>query len=75
MLHEPVRAGHGLAVLPRSATGPAGVPLTEPHLVHRVEPVHGAAAGAVALACAAALAGGPSVNEPPTVRDAGGVRP
>lgn len=55
VLHELVRAGHGLAVLPRSAAGPAAVPLTEPHLVHRVELVRTVAAGAAATAFAAAL--------------------
>jgi DNA-binding transcriptional LysR family regulator len=37
VLHELVRAGHGLALLPRSAAGPDAVPLVEPRLVHRVE--------------------------------------
>ncbi|MFG1807970.1 LysR family transcriptional regulator [Streptomyces sp. NPDC049040] len=58
VLHELVGAGHGLAVLPRSAAGPAAVPLTEPHLVHRVEVVHGAAASPAATRYAAALAAG-----------------
>jgi DNA-binding transcriptional LysR family regulator len=55
VLHELVGAGHGLAVLPGSAAGPGGVPLDAPHLVHRVELVHGAAAGTAATAFAAAL--------------------
>ncbi|WP_322975462.1 hypothetical protein [Actinacidiphila bryophytorum] len=56
VLHELVAAGHGLAVLPRSAAGPRAVPLTAPHLVHRVELVRGAAAGPAAEAFAAELA-------------------
>lgn len=56
VLHELVRAGHGLALLPRSAAGPSAVPLIEPHLVHRVEALRGAAASAPALALLAALA-------------------
>lgn len=43
-LHALVAAGHGLALLPRSAAGRTGVPLTEPRLVHRVEVVHRASA-------------------------------
>jgi DNA-binding transcriptional LysR family regulator len=56
VLHELVAAGHGLAVLPRSAAGLRAVPLTAPHLVHRVELVRGAAAGPAAEAFAAELA-------------------
>lgn len=37
VLRELVHAGHGLAVLPRSAAGRAAVPLGAPRLVHRVE--------------------------------------
>ncbi|MEU6855036.1 LysR family transcriptional regulator substrate-binding protein [Actinacidiphila alni] len=37
VLHELVRAGHGLALLPASAAGPGALPLTAPRLVHRVE--------------------------------------
>ncbi|MEW2516918.1 hypothetical protein [Actinacidiphila alni] len=37
VLHELVRAGHGLALLPASAAGRGTLPLTAPHLVHRVE--------------------------------------
>ncbi|WP_073502188.1 LysR family transcriptional regulator [Actinacidiphila paucisporea] len=58
VLHELVRAGHGLAVLPRSAAGACAVPLTDPPLVHRVELV-GAGADASVLAVAfSAEAGG-----------------
>lgn len=39
VLHALVAAGQGLAVLPRAAAGPAGVPLDSPRLVHRVEAV------------------------------------
>ncbi|CAG6397001.1 DNA-binding transcriptional regulator, LysR family [Actinacidiphila cocklensis] len=59
VLHELVRAGHGLAVLPRSAAGPAAVPLAAPHLVHRVELVHGAVAGAAVTLLAGAFADAP----------------
>ena len=37
IVHELVHAAHGLAVLPRSAAGPAAVPLAAPRLVHHVE--------------------------------------
>ncbi|MBY8878331.1 LysR family transcriptional regulator [Actinacidiphila acidipaludis] len=39
VVHELVHAAHGLAVLPRSAAGPAAAPLTAPRLVHHVEAV------------------------------------
>jgi DNA-binding transcriptional LysR family regulator len=56
-LHALVAAGHGLAVLPRSAALAGGPEVTEPRLVHRVEAVHraglqGPAALAVSLLAA-----------------------
>ncbi|MEV8633614.1 LysR family transcriptional regulator [Streptosporangium sp. NPDC051023] len=56
-------AGHGLALLPASVT--AGVPLTEPRVVHRVEVLHGAASGQAA-ALAAQLRQPPSSTPPGT---------
>ena len=41
-------AGHGLALLPRSAAGPRAVPLVAPRLVHRVEVVTRPEPGAMA---------------------------
>lgn len=43
-LHALVAAGHGLALLPRSAAHAGAPAVTEPRLVHRVEVVHRAAA-------------------------------
>lgn len=56
VLHDLVRAGHGLALLPRSAAGPSAVALAAPPLVHRVEVVHGTAPGTATAAFAGALA-------------------
>lgn len=39
-LRELVRAGHGLALLPRSRAGRGAIPLTAPRMVHRTELVH-----------------------------------
>jgi DNA-binding transcriptional LysR family regulator len=52
-----IEAGHGLAVLPRSAVGQelAAVPLTKPRLVHRTELLHGHLPEPAAAALAAAL--------------------
>lgn len=54
-----VAAGHGLAVLPRSAaegvSGVVPVPLSSPRLVHRTELLHGSLASAAAAAVAIAL--------------------
>jgi DNA-binding transcriptional LysR family regulator len=54
-----VAAGHGLALLPRSAvegaTGVVAVPLSSPRLVHRTELLHGSLAGTTAVALATAL--------------------
>ncbi|MFH9863785.1 LysR substrate-binding domain-containing protein [Streptomyces sp. NPDC017202] len=55
-------AGHGLALLPRSATagapGAEVVPLTGPRIVHRVELVHVGTPTGAARALAAALSPG-----------------
>ncbi|MFJ9715614.1 LysR family transcriptional regulator [Streptomyces sp. NPDC101213] len=55
-------AGHGLAVLPRSATagvpGAVAVPLTGPRIVHRVELVHVGTPTGAARALVAALSPG-----------------
>ncbi|MFF3499745.1 LysR substrate-binding domain-containing protein [Streptomyces sp. NPDC003247] len=52
-------AGHGLTLLPRSAAagvpGAAAVPLTAPHLVHRVELVHSGTPTGAAAALARVL--------------------
>jgi DNA-binding transcriptional LysR family regulator len=52
-----IAAGHGLAVLPRSALTPdlAAVPLTVPRLVHRTELLHGHLSEPTGEALAAAL--------------------
>lgn len=54
-----VAAGHGLALLPRSAvegvTGVVVVPLSSPRLVHRTELLHGSLADTTAAALATAL--------------------
>jgi DNA-binding transcriptional LysR family regulator len=54
-----VAAGHGLALLPRSAvegvTGVVAVPLSSPRLIHRTELLHGSLAGTPAAALATAL--------------------
>ncbi|MFF0269530.1 LysR family transcriptional regulator [Kribbella sp. NPDC004536] len=56
-LHTLIAAGHGLAVLPRSAAAQelATVPLTSPRLVHRTELLHGHLTEPAAEALAAAL--------------------
>ncbi|GAA1138190.1 LysR family transcriptional regulator [Kribbella jejuensis] len=56
-LHTLIAAGHGLAVLPRSAVPQelAAIPLTSPHLVHRIELLHGHLSDPAAKALAAAL--------------------
>lgn len=53
-----IAAGHGLAVLPRSAAAPelATVPLTSPRLLHRTELLHGHLSEPAARALAVALA-------------------
>lgn len=55
VLHELVGAGHGLALLPRSAAGPSAVPLTDPHIVHRVELHHGVTPATATTHFAAAM--------------------
>ncbi|NUR94136.1 MAG: LysR family transcriptional regulator [Kribbellaceae bacterium] len=53
-----IAAGHGLAILPRSAAtapGLAAVPLTTPRLVHRTELLHGHLTAPAAQALATAL--------------------
>jgi DNA-binding transcriptional LysR family regulator len=60
-LLELIAAGHGLAVLPRSAitSQVAAVPLTSPRLVHRTELVHSRQPSEAAEAVIAALSGRP----------------
>ncbi|WP_406047696.1 LysR family transcriptional regulator [Kribbella sp. NBC_00889] len=55
-----IAAGHGLAVLPLSATGSevAAVPLTAPRLLHRTELLHGHTSEPSAAAVTAVLSGG-----------------
>ncbi|GAA2363639.1 LysR family transcriptional regulator [Nonomuraea africana] len=40
-----VAAGHGLTLLPADSPAPAGVPLVDPRVVHRVELLHGTLTG------------------------------
>ncbi|WP_308190717.1 LysR substrate-binding domain-containing protein [Streptomyces sp. HPF1205] len=57
-LHALVAAGHGLALLPRSAAHADAPAVTEPRLVHRVEVVHRAAAEEAAALLASLLTAG-----------------